>query len=91
MFFHAESRSAVYIYIATEIKKLQPILMNLDPKHDSRAGYYDVIDTFFFEKFRKLFKLTISSRKLLSITSHKRISVKNFKIQRFSPLALGQK
>ena len=69
-FFHAESDGAIYFVIAAKIKKLEPIFMNFDPKYDSSTRYYDVIDTNFFKKFRKSFKLTISSRKLLNITSH---------------------
>ena len=45
--------------------------MIFDPKHTLAPGYYDVIDTKYIVKFRKTFKLKISSRKMLNITRHK--------------------
>ena len=47
--FHVEFDGAIYFYISEEIKKLQPINMNFDPKRDSSTRYYDVIETFFGE------------------------------------------
>ena len=83
---HFESDGSIYFGIVTEIKKLEPIFMNFDPKPDSSTRYYDVIDKIFFKKFSKLLKLAISSRKLQNITSHKCITLKNFEISRFSIL-----
>ena len=43
--------------MTTEIKKLHRIFMNFDPKHDSNAEYFDVIDTNFWQNLEKLSNL----------------------------------